>query len=134
MNLQDEIFSNLFNAAKSARENSCAIYSNFKVGAAILTKDGKIYSGCNIESSSFGLSMCAERNALSNALCEGEREFETILITADSPEPVSPCGACRQLLYDYAPDLTVIMTNLKGDRLVEEISELLKHPFGLNKS
>jgi cytidine deaminase len=131
MNITEETFGSLFSAAISVRENSCSAHSGFKVGAAVLTKKGNIYSGCNIESSSYGLTMCAERNALSNALCAGEREFEAILITAGTSEPVPPCGACRQLLYDYAPDLIVIMTNLEGKRLIENITELLKYPFGL---
>jgi len=132
MNISKNDFERLFAAAKEARENACAQYSKFKVGAAILTKKGDIYSGCNIESSSYGLTMCAERNALAGALCAGEKEFTAVLITADTPGPVSPCGACRQLLYDYAPGIEVIMTNISGISVSDKIAELLKYPFGLN--
>ncbi len=133
MKITDEIFDRLFSAASAVRENACAAYSGFKVGAAIITEHGKIFSGCNVESSSYGLTMCAERNALASALCSGERKFSAILITADSPEPVSPCGACRQLIYDYAPDIIVIMTNTEGKRIDSSVTELLKFPFGLKK-
>ena len=131
MTAGQEIFDILYSGAVAARERAHAHYSGFKVGAAILASSGKIYSGCNIESSSYGLSMCAERNALSIALCAGENKFEIILIVADTPEPVSPCGACRQLLYDYAPEITVIMANMKRGSVTEKITALLKHPFGL---
>jgi cytidine deaminase len=125
-----EKYEKLFEAALKARENSCSPYSGFKVGAAVLTESGRIYSGCNIESSSFGLTMCAERNALSAALCAGERDFSAVLVTADTPEPVSPCGACRQLIYDYAPDAKMILTNLKKQVMELSIEEMLKYPFG----
>ena len=133
MTEDQEIFDKLYPAAESARDKAHAHYSGFKVGAAILAGSGKIYSGCNIESSSYGLSMCAERNALSIALCAGESDFKTILILADTPEPVTPCGACRQLLYDYAPDIKVIMTNLEKISVSEKITALLKYPFGMKK-
>jgi cytidine deaminase len=134
MTISKNIFDDLFLAAVEARENASAPYSNFKVGAAIITKNGVIYSGCNVESSSFGLTICAERNALFNAVSRGEREFEAILIVADTENPVSPCGACRQVIYDYAPDIKVIMTNLKKETAEEVITALLKYPFGLKKS
>lgn len=134
MNSSDEIYDKLYSAAVTARNNSCSPYSGFKVGAAIITEKGNIYSGCNIESSSFGLTMCAERNALSNAICNGENKFSTLLVVADTAGPVSPCGACRQLIYDYAPGITVIMTNLNKDIIKEKIETLLKYPFGLSKS
>ncbi|MBU4486595.1 MAG: cytidine deaminase [Candidatus Delongbacteria bacterium] len=134
MKISKDLFDKLHFAAVKARENSQSYYSKFKVGAAILTEAGKIYGGCNIESSSFGLTMCAERNALSNAICNGERIFTVILVTADIDTPISPCGACRQLLYDYAPGIIVIMTNLKKDAIVENIEILLKYPFGFMKN
>jgi len=130
MDISKEIIGKLYDTAVRARMNSCSSYSEFKVGAAIITQDGKIFSGCNIESSSFGLTMCAERNALSAALCEGERIFSAILVVADTEKPVSPCGACRQLIYDYAPDITVIMSNLKAETLEMKIKDMLKYPFG----
>ncbi|MFO7809966.1 MAG: cytidine deaminase [Candidatus Delongbacteria bacterium] len=133
MVLKNHIFTRLLNSAVSARENACAKYSGFNVGASVISKSGKIYSGCNIESSSYGLSMCAERNALYKALCEGEKEFDFLLVTAESDVPVSPCGACRQVIFDHAPDITVIMTNLKGESKVENIRSLLKYPFSFKK-
>ncbi len=133
MRTSKEDFDRLFAAAVTARENACASYSKFKVGAAVLTNNGHIYSGCNVESSSYGLTVCAERNALAGALCAGEREFKAILITADTPGPISPCGACRQVLFDYAPGIEVIMTNVKGSSATEDISGLLKYPFGLSE-
>lgn len=134
MIISNEIFAKLFEQALKVRNNSRSPYSGFKVGAAILTDSGKIYGGCNIESSSFGLTMCAERNALSNALCSGENKFSAILVVADTEKPVSPCGACRQLVYDYAPGITVIMTNLKKDVIEMKIEDMLKYPFGSGKS
>ncbi len=130
MGISKEITGRLYDAAIKTRLNSCSPYSEFKVGAAIITGDGKIYTGCNIESSSYGLTMCAERNALSTALCAGERDFSAILVVADTEKPVSPCGACRQLIYDYSPDVTVIMSNLKKETLEMNIKDMLKYPFG----
>ena len=134
MTISKIIFNQLYSEAIRAREKACAPFSGFKVGAAIITKEGKIYSGCNIESSSYGLTMCAERNALSAALCAGEKNFRAILVTADTSCPTSPCGACRQLIYDYCPCITVIMTNVNGDSTAEKIETLLKYPFGLKKN
>lgn len=134
MAISKEIFTKLYKEAVTVRNNSRSEYSDFKVGAAILTESGKIYGGCNIESSSFGLSMCAERNALSNALCSGENHFSAILVVADTEKPVPPCGACRQLIYDYAPEITVVMSNLKKETLEMKIEDMLKYPFGLSKS
>lgn len=131
MTVDDKSFIALYNAAVKVRENSCSPYSKFKVGAAVLDSESRIFTGCNIESSSFGLTMCAERNALSAALCSGSMKFLAILVVADTEVPVSPCGACRQLIFDYAPDITVIMTNLNGGRIDESIEILLKYPFGL---
>jgi len=125
MGISREITGKLYDAAVKARMNSCSPYSEFKVGAAIVTQGGKIFSGCNIESSSFGLTMCAERNALSAALCAGERDFSAVLVVADTD---------RQLIYDYAPDITVIMANLKTETLDMKIKDMLKYPFGPCKS
>ena len=125
-------YSKLYDIATKARENASAKYSKFKVGAAIRTKSGKIYSGSNVESSSYGLSICAERVALFTALTNGEKEFDSILIVSDSSVPTSPCGACRQLLFDYAPEIDVIMSNLKKDETIENIKNLLIKPFSLD--
>ncbi|MDA3884748.1 MAG: cytidine deaminase [Candidatus Delongbacteria bacterium] len=126
-------FTKLFDIAIKARDNASAKYSKFKVGAAILTKSGNIYSGSNVESSSYGLSICAERVALFTALTNGEKEFDSILLVSDSSSPTSPCGACRQVLYDYAPNINVIMSNLNKDEVVENIKNLLIKPFSLDK-
>lgn len=123
----------LYNEALKAREFAKVQHSGFKVGAAIETVDGKIYTGCNIESSSYGLTVCAERVALLKALSEGDDNFKRILVVAETKNVCSPCGACRQLIYDYAPDVDVIMTNLEKDYVIEKIEDLLKYPFRLTK-
>jgi len=122
------LMNQLIEEAKKAREFAHAKYSNFKVGAAF-EADGRIYRGSNVESSSYGLSICAERVALTKALSEGAKSISRIAIIADTKAPVSPCGACRQLLLDYAPDAEVIMTNLQGDTKVMTVSELLPFAF-----
>ena len=118
----------LLKMAKKARENAYAPYSNFKVGAALMTKDGKVFTGANVENASYGLSMCAERVALFKAVSEGYREFEAIAVIADTDGPVSPCGACRQVLSEFG-DMDVIMANMKGDVKVMKLSELLPESF-----
>lgn len=115
--------------AKKAREKAYAPYSNFKVGAAVLTSNGKIFSGCNIENSSYGLSICAERTAIFNAVSSGYREFTKIAVVTDSDTPSSPCGACRQVIFEFGDDIEVIMSNLKGDMRIARIDELLKDGF-----
>ena len=127
-----ENYNELYDIAVQARENASARYSKFKVGAAIRAKNGNIYSGSNVESSSYGLSICAERVALFTALSNGEKEFDSILIVSDSSTPASPCGACRQLLFDYAPDIVIVMSNLKKDKTVDSIKNLLIKPFSLD--
>ncbi len=127
-------YDKLFKLATDVRENATALYSSFKVGAVIKTKSGKFYSGANAESSSYGLSICAERVALFNALSAGERDFEEIIIVADfknSTDVCRPCGACRQLLFDYAKkDLKIIMTNTNRSNYdIDSIENLLKNGF-----
>src|SRR6185436_20794473 len=100
--------------AKEARERALAPYSRFKVGAAIQTRDGRIYTGCNIENASYGLSICAERVALWKALSEGAHEFEEMAIVTEADTLTSPCGACRQLLWEYCGDITIHLHSLKG--------------------
>src|SRR3989304_7269012 len=115
--------------AKTAREKAYAPYSNFKVGAAVLTIDGKIFIGSNVENSSYGLSICAERAAIFNAVSSGYKKFTKIAVVTDSEPPSSPCGACRQVIFEFGGDIEVIMANLKGDTKVMKISELLKDGF-----
>ncbi len=121
--------SDLVELAREARERAHAKYSHFKVGAA-LEADGEVYSGSNVESSSYGLSICAERVALTKALSEGAENITRIAVIADTEEPVSPCGACRQLLLDYAPEAEVIMANLAGETKTMKVRDLL--PLGFS--
>ena len=115
----------LIRKATEARALAYAKYSQFAVGAALLSVDGTIFVGCNVENLSFGLTQCAERTALCSAVAAGRREFVRIVIIADSKEPVSPCGACRQVLAEFAPDLAVFCVNLQGDRFESTLTQLL---------
>lgn len=115
----------LIAAAKAAREKAYVPYSHFPVGAALLTSDGKLYTGCNIENASFGLTNCAERTAVFKMVSDGHHEFVEIAIVADTDGPVSPCGACRQVLTEFGPNAKVYLTNLKGDVLRTTAGELL---------
>jgi cytidine deaminase len=117
-------------AARIARERALARYSGFKVGAALLTRGGVIYSGCNVENASYGLTMCAERVALLKALSEGDRDFAMIAVVADTDAPTPPCGPCRQLLWEYCGDIPVIMANLTRVSAEHQMRELLPMPFG----
>ncbi len=118
----------LLEMARKARENAYAPYSDFKVGAALLTESGEIFTGCNVENSSYGLSVCAERVALFKAVSEGYRKFKALAVVADTERPVPPCGACRQVLWEFG-DIDIIMSNLKGDVKVMKLSELLPEGF-----
>jgi cytidine deaminase len=111
-------FDELVSAARRARDQACAPYSNFRVGAAIQSADGRVFSGCNVESASYGLTMCAERVALFKALSEGARTFTAIAVVADTVQPTPPCGACRQVLWEYCGDVPVALANL--DRVTAE--------------
>lgn len=115
----------LIAAAKAAREKAYVPYSRFPVGAALLTADGKLYTGCNIENASFGLTNCAERTAVFKMVSDGIHEFTEIAVVADTDGPCSPCGACRQVLTEFGPNAKVYLTNLKGDVLRTTVAELL---------
>jgi cytidine deaminase len=115
--------------AAAALEKALAPYSNFKVGAALRLKDGRIYTGCNIESVSYGLSICAERVALWKALSEGALDFSEIAIVTDADVLTSPCGACRQLLWEYCGNIPVQLYSLKGPREEHSLAELFPFPF-----
>ena len=119
----------LIEAAKAARERAYAPYSKFAVGAALLASDGQIFLGCNIENVSYGLTICAERVALFKALSEGHGRFARIAIVADTESPTPPCGACRQLLWEYAGDIEVVLANMRRETGRHRLSELLPHPF-----
>ncbi|SFL32520.1 cytidine deaminase [Pelosinus propionicus] len=118
----------LIQAAKSGREFAYVPYSNFKVGAAVLTNDGKIYTGCNVENASYGLSNCAERTAIFKAVSEGNQELTTIAIVADTIKPVAPCGACRQVMSEFGIS-KVIMSNLQEEEYIVTLKELLPYSF-----
>ncbi|MBL7961086.1 cytidine deaminase [bacterium] len=122
----------LIKAAIRARENAIATYSDFRVGAVVVTKNGKIFTGCNVENSTYGLTMCAERVAIFKALSEGEREFTKIAVVADTPQPCFPCGACRQIIWDFASGSEVICANLNNLVEVFKAEELIPHAFGAN--
>jgi len=119
--------------AKKARENSYAPYSNFKVGAALLAKSGKVYTGANLENSSFGQTVCAERLALYKAVSAGEKDFKKIAIVAPGAKPVTPCGICRQALFEFSPELEVVCANLRGKVKKYTLKQLLPHPFKYEK-
>ena len=116
-------------AAKQARENAHAKFSNFLVGAALRTKSGKIYGGCNVENATYGLTICAERVAIFKAISEGEREFDAIAVATDTGALTPPCGACRQLIWEFCGDVPVILSNLAGKSEVMRMSTLFPKPF-----
>ena len=115
--------------AIKALKYSFSPYSKFKVGAAILTKSGKIFSGCNIENSSYSLTICAERTAIFKAISEGETKFVALAIATEENDFTPPCGACRQVISDLAGDIQIILTNGSGKSKVFRISNLLPYPF-----
>jgi cytidine deaminase len=115
--------------AVAVRENACAGYSHYKVGAALLASTGKIYTGCNVENSTYGLTVCAERVALWKALSEGERKFTQIAVVTSTDPPASPCGACRQLLWEYCGNIHIILANLAGARKTLHLAEIFPRPF-----
>jgi len=119
----------LVSKAIEAKSNALPTYSNFFVGAALLTKDNKIYTGCNVESSSYSLTMCAERIAIFKAISEGERKFKAIAVTHDKDDFISPCGACRQVISDLCGDIDVVLVNSKNETKVMKTSELLPFAF-----
>lgn len=119
----------LINAAAAARERAYAPYSKFRVGAAILTKEGRYYTGCNIENVSYGLTCCAERVALFKAVSNGERDFEAIAVTAGTDDYCTPCGACRQVLAEFGGKMKVFMVNGRGEYHVQTVNELLPAAF-----
>jgi cytidine deaminase len=122
-------FELLISAAKSAREYARAPFSNFKVGAALRTVSGKVFGGCNVENATYGLTMCAERVAIFKAISEGEREFDAIAVVTHADALTPPCGACRQLIWEFCGDVPVVMSNLKGKVEVVRIKELFPKPF-----
>ena len=120
----------MYDAAVAARKNAYIPYSNFAVGAAVRCANGKIYGGCNVENASYGLCVCGERNAIFHAACAGEREMTELCVVADTSGPVSPCGACRQVMREFGIQ-TVILANMKGDFKITTVEELLPYGFEL---
>lgn len=119
----------LIQRARAARRRAVAPYSKFKVGAALLAEDGKIYTGCNIENASYGLTICAERVAVFKALSEGAHRFSKIAVVADTRRLTPPCGACRQILWEFCGDAVILLANLRGRVHRHQMHELLPYAF-----
>ena len=119
----------LVDAARRAREHAVASFSKFKVGAALETTDGTVITGCNVENATYGLTICAERVAMFKALSEGHRSFSRVAIVADTEAPTPPCGACRQILWEFGGDLEVILANLRRETGRHQLKDLLPLPF-----
>ncbi|HET7149836.1 MAG TPA: cytidine deaminase [Candidatus Acidoferrum sp.] len=122
-------YETLISAAKQARENAHAPYSNFRVGAALRATSGRIFGGCNVENATYGLTVCAERVAIFKAISEGERGFDAIAVVTDTDSLTSPCGACRQLIWEFCGDVPVILANLKGKTEMLRMRDLFPKPF-----
>jgi cytidine deaminase len=116
-------------AARAVRENAHAPFSGFKVGAAIEDSAGRIYSGCNVESATYGLTLCAERVAVFKAISDGARSFRRIAVVTDTDTLTPPCGACRQILWELCGDLPVLLTNLQGKTETLQLKDLFPRPF-----
>ncbi len=119
----------LLEKAKAARNNAFAPFSHFLVGAALETEDGIIISGCNIENATYGLTVCAERVAVFKAISEGYRKFTRIAVVVDTEELTPPCGACRQILWEFGGDLEIVLGNLKGKTASHRLADLFPFPF-----
>ena len=116
-------------AARQARENAHAPFSGFRVGAALCAQSGRVFTGCNVENATLGLTCCAERVAIFKAVSEGERGFEAIAVVADTDTLTPPCGACRQIIWEFCGDVPVILANLKNQTEIVHSGELLPKPF-----
>lgn len=119
----------LIEAATRVRENSYAPFSDFRVGAALETDDGEIIAGCNVESASYGLTVCAERVAIWKAISEGKRKIKHIAVVADTEELTPPCGVCRQIIWEFGGDIPVVLANLKGKVETVQMKDLLPRAF-----
>ncbi|HZY10594.1 MAG TPA: cytidine deaminase [Bacteroidota bacterium] len=122
-------YKKLIKAATDAKRYSYSPYSKFRVGAALLTNSGRIYTGCNIENSSFGLTICAERTALFKAISEGRKNFKALAISTDSKDYISPCGACRQVMMDLVGNIDVVLTKGNREHKILKLYDLLPHAF-----
>jgi cytidine deaminase len=119
----------LIAAARQSRENAHAAFSKFRVGAALRATSGRIFGGCNVENATYGLTICAERVAIFKAISEGERGFDAIAVVTDTDSLTPPCGACRQLIWEFCGDVPVILSNLKGKTEVIQMKALFPKPF-----
>ena len=124
-----EDIESLIETAKRAREQAVAPFSNFQVGAAVKTANGKVYTGCNVESASYGLTVCAERIAIWKALSEGERHFTDLAVVADTDTLTPPCGTCRQIIWEFARGARIVFANLEGKSEEFHIADLLPRAF-----
>jgi cytidine deaminase len=124
----DTQLNNLIRSALKGRLRAYAPYSKFAVGAAVEGRSGAVFAGSNIENISYGLTICAERVGIGTAVAAGEREFVAIAVVADTIEPIVPCGACRQFLAEFSPDLIIVSATLAGDCKIENLSHLLPDP------
>lgn len=127
--MNEHNFGPLIEAAIDARLQSVAPFSNFLVGAAVRTAEGKVYVGSNIESASYGLTVCAERVAIWKALSEGERQFTELAVVTDTEALTPPCGTCRQIIWEFCKNATIVLANLKGETEIVSIKELLPRAF-----
>ena len=119
----------LYRAAFEVMERAYAPYSNFRVGAALLGSNGRVFAGCNVENAAYPSGMCAERGAVSAAVAQGERSFRLLAIATDSPEPTPPCGFCRQVLVEFSPGLAIVSVGSGGDVRRYTLADLLPHAF-----
>ena len=122
----------LIAAALAARENAFAPYSKFRVGAAIEDSDGRIHTGCNVENATYGLTVCAERVAVLKAVSEGVRKFRRVAIAADTDALTPPCGACRQILWEFCGDVEIVLVNLRGTTETHRLKDLFPKPFDVS--
>jgi cytidine deaminase len=127
--VSDASVDRLVAAARQAREYAVANFSHFKVGAALETESGEIVTGCNVENATYGLTICAERVAIFKALSEGKRAFTRIAVVADTTSPTPPCGACRQIIWEFCGDIPVVLANLTEVKATLQIKDLLPLPF-----
>lgn len=127
--MSNDSLSDLIKIATQARLQSVAPFSSFLVGAAVRTAEGKVYTGCNVESASYGLTVCAERVAIWKALSEGERNFTELAVVADTGSLTPPCGTCRQIIWEFCKKATIVLANLQGDNEIVSIGDLLPRAF-----